>query len=201
MDTENQERLVLFHEQSAILHLKKIRFAIVAMFFILAALLSGCSFTPEPESAEPVVPELVSGENILDFMKLVGKGLSENEILAEHSESITATQELEISGDLFGAPADGTIYFRDYPEDEKELIASNIYLSFYEGDLFYDDCRAELIAVYGLPSLETMDPYVKSIGGCVSHCIFESGEYQIELEKASEHNYCYIDISLISDRY
>ena len=134
-------------------------------------------------------------EDVLALSDWLGKSEAELGLEKEYINDSNTLHSVAFNGKLFGAPADGSVNFRSSSDDGKN-VASTLYIFSY--DLGYDDCKEKLIEKYGEFEYENEEPYVESLGGCVTTCVFKADGKRIKLESASERNYIYVSIDEMS---
>lgn len=126
-------------------------------------------------------------------------GISMNKKTAELSELCDALEwcgktpqelgleketDLELKGKLFGAPADGQVFFLDMDG----MRVHSVYLYVNTADLSFDACRAALSARYETEE-EGEEPYAAANGGVVSWVRFVFPAGTLVLSKGERHDW------------
>ena len=133
--------------------------------------------------------------DVLGLTELLGKSEAELGLGKEYINDSLPSRTVEFTGQLFGAKANGSINMRSETSGG-ECKVHSLYI--FSHELGYDDCKEKLIEKYGSFEYENEEPYVESLGGCVTTCVFKSNGKRIKLESASERDYIYISIDEIS---
>ncbi len=132
-------------------------------------------------------------DDILDCKDMLGMTAEEAGI----PETVIDTKSFPVpktyaDGKIFGKKDYGVIYFSKNDSGEPDIVDS-VWIHIKE--MGFEQCREELVKLYGQPHDEGESPYVEADGGAVMWAEFRDGDTVIRLSNASERDYSELEIS------
>lgn len=114
-----------------------------------------------------------------DALRWPGKNRKEIKAIQGQSGS-----SAEITGEFYGAPANGSAYFSVYNGD----VVKEVILYVQEDDFSFSGCSAKMKELYGEPETGE-EPYVEVNGGVRTWERFDDGDVVITLSKGGKHSF------------